>query len=565
MPIGALAPQATAWWDAVVPTVRTDQRKVLKQPGTEADMEAMMVRLQGTPAAPGLAAGPLIRLAEARRLARTQESPEAEREALAQAILAAQQDLLALIESVSSDEEEGILAFQLALLDDEELIRPANAAIDIGEAAHSAWHAALELQIADYESSEDLYFRGRAADLRDLRDRVLDSLMGAAANAIPAGAIVVADDLAPSRFLATDWSNGGLVLHRAGTTSHVAILARARGVPMLVGIDGGMLEGHKQALLDAHRGLLILDPDLPTRSEFDREREAHAARVAADARHLGFDAKTTAGVRVRVMINIARPQDLDVVDAAHTDGIGLVRTEFLFHDREHLPDEEEQYRVYRRILEWAAGKPVTIRTLDAGGDKPIPGLTREAESNPFLGIRGVRLSLRRPDVLHVQMRALVRAAVAGNLKIMLPMVTVADELEQCRLMLDRVVAELGSEAVPVRRPELGIMVEVPAAALAIDEFEADFYSIGSNDLLQYLTASSRDEPELAALSQPGTAFWRAIRNVAEHGLRHGRDVSLCGDLASDIRHVPALLGYGVRTLSVAPAALAAVKAAVARS
>jgi phosphotransferase system enzyme I (PtsI) len=424
---------------------------------------------------------------------------------------------------------------------------------------------ALELQIADYESSKDGYFRGRAADLRDLRERVLDALLGNRAEEIPAGAIVVADDLAPSRFLATDWTGGGLVLHRSGTTSHVAILARARGVPMLVGIDVNSLDTHSHALLDAHRGELILDPDPGTQRHFDRECEAHAARAADDARHLTSEARTTAGLLVRVMINVARPEDLEAVDVAHTDGIGLVRTEFLFHEREVLPDEDEQYRVYRRILEWASGRPVTIRTLDAGGDKPIPGLTRDGETNPFLGIRGVRLSLRRPDVLQVQLRALARAATAGNLKIMVPMVTVPDELEQCRLLLDRVISELETQGTTIPRPELGMMVEVPAAAFAIEEFAADFYSIGSNDLLQYLAASSRDEPELAALSQPQSAFWRAIRNVVDHGRQTGRDVSLCGDLASDTTHVASLIECGVQTLSVAPAALAAVKAAIART
>src|SRR5689334_3868230 len=361
-------------------------------------MERMMLRLEGTPAAPGLAAGPLVRLTRAPAARREQQSPAAEREALAQAMLAAGQDLLTLIESTRSEDEQAILTFQLELLDDEELTRPAHLAIDAGEAAHTAWGNALELQIADYESSSDHYFHGRAADLRDLRDRVLDALMGIGADAIPAGAIVVADDLAPSRFLATDWQDGGLVLHRAGTTSHVAILARARGVPMLVGIDPGALSAHSEALLDAYRGLLILDPDARTRATFERERETHSAQAAADALHLGTEARTRAGTRISVMINAARPEDLERISPEHTDGIGLVRTEFLFHDRKGFPDEEEQYHVYQRILEWARGRPVTIRTLDAGGDKPIAGLTRDDESNPFLGVRGVRLSLLRPDV-----------------------------------------------------------------------------------------------------------------------------------------------------------------------
>jgi phosphotransferase system enzyme I (PtsI) len=247
------------------------------------------------------------------------------------------------------------------------------------------------------------------------------------------------------------------------------------------------------------------------------------------------------------------------------DGIGLVRTEFLFHDRERLPDEDEQYTVYHQIAKWAAGRPVTIRTLDAGGDKPIAGLTRAGESNPFLGVRGVRLSLRRPEVLMVQLRALVRAAVHGNVKVMVPMIALPDELERCRQLLAQAVRELQASGVQAAMPPLGMMVEVPAAALTLADFDADFYSIGSNDLLQYLMAASRDEPELAALASPGPAFWRLLEDMTDYGRAARREVSLCGDLASDAQYVPQLLRRGLRTLSVAPAALASVKAAVRRS
>ena len=234
-------------------------------------------------------------------------------------------------------------------------------------------------------------------------------------------------------------------------------------------------------MLDAQNGLLILDPDPTTRQAFDRQRTTYALQQVADARYLETDARTGSGERVRVMINVAGPDDVKDLDPAYVDGIGLVRTEFLFHGRDRLPDEEEQYRVYRRLVEWADGKPVTIRTLDAGGDKPIPGLTRERESNPFLGVRGVRLSLRHPQVLGVQLRALARAAIGSNLKVMIPMVTLPEELERCREMLDHAVQELAREGIPAAIPTLGMMVEVPAAALAVEEFAADFYSIGSND------------------------------------------------------------------------------------
>jgi phosphotransferase system enzyme I (PtsI) len=216
------------------------------------------------------------------------------------------------------------------------------------------------------------------------------------------------------------------------------------------------------------------------------------------------------------------------------------------------------------MLEWAGDKPVTIRTLDAGGDKPIAGLTQRDEMNPFLGVRGVRLSLRRPEVFREQLRALARAAVTGNLKVMIPMVTVPEELDRCRALFEQACGELRREGVAARMPPLGMMVEVPAAALAIEDFNADFFSIGSNDLIQYVAAASRDEPQLADLTRPSRAVFGLIGHVVKHAGRVGRDVSLCGDLAGDPGQAAALLDQGLRTFSVAPGALGPVKAAILR-
>jgi len=273
---------------------------------------------------------------------------------------------------------------------------------------------------------------------------------------------------------------------------------------------------------------------------------------------------TADGVAVAVHINVAGPDELASLSPAICDGIGLVRTEFLFAG-EGLPDEETQYRVYRRLTEWAAGKPVTIRTLDAGGDKPVAGLTAAGESNPFLGMRGIRLSLARPEVFAVQLRALARAACHGALRIMLPMVTVPEELEAARALLDTEVAALRTAGMLATRPPIGIMVEVPAAALAIERFDAAFFSIGSNDLTQYVTAAGRDIAAVADLANPlNPAVLRLIRMVAEHGRARGREVSLCGDAGGDPEAIGPLLAAGLRSLSVAPFALAATKAAIGR-
>ncbi|HWT29884.1 MAG TPA: putative PEP-binding protein, partial [Propylenella sp.] len=249
-------------------------------------------------------------------------------------------------------------------------------------------------------------------------------------------------------------------------------------------------------------------------------------------------------------------------DVASCDGVGLMRTEFLFGDG--LPDEETQYRAYAKVLDWAAGRPVTIRTIDAGGDKPVAGFTID-EQNPFLGLRGIRLSLYRPEIFRVQLRALCRAATRGNLKIMLPMVTVPDEIAAASSILDRAMDELVGRDVPCSRPPLGIMVEVPAVAIVPELFSAAaFFSIGSNDLTQYLTAASRDSSHVAALNDfAHPAVRTVIAGVARYGAGTGMELSLCGDAGSNPEHIPVILRVGLRSLSVAPAALGRVKAAIA--
>ncbi|HZH08580.1 MAG TPA: putative PEP-binding protein, partial [Lautropia sp.] len=293
-----------------------------------------------------------------------------------------------------------------------------------------------------------------------------------------------------------------------------------------------------------------------------RRREA-AIDAVADSLRLK-SARTADGVPIKVCINLSDLAELESIDPASCDGIGLARTEFLFPADAGLPDEEAQYRAYSRMLEWADGRTVTIRTLDAGGDKPIPGLTVEDESNPFLGIRGLRLSLARPEVFRVQLRSLARAAARGEIRVMVPMVTMTHELARVRQMLNEELAALLQSGVRAARPVVGMMVEVPAAAIMADEFDASFFSIGSNDLAQYVAAVGRDVGALADLASPTQpAMLRLIRHVVDAGNRRGIETSLCGDAASDPAEIAALLGAGLRTLSVAPAQLSRVKLAIA--
>ncbi len=521
----------------------------------------------GRPASPGVTMGTLVRVdAATHGPARHAGTPAEEGAALAQAISAAIADLSVLRAGVPGGDAADILEFQIEMLGDAALREPALAAIADGAPADRAWAAALGAQIADFEAAEDEHFRARAADLRDLQDRVLRHLAGVPRpERSPAGAVLAAVDLTPSRFLETDWSaGGGVALEGGSPTSHVAMLARARGVPMVVGLGPVTVPDRAEVAVDGTLGRLLVNPGAQERASI----VARAARVRAERG--AFDdmaccpARTADGVPIRVLLNIADPAELQAIDPAICDGIGLVRTELMFHGSGGLADEDRQFAAYRAILDWAAGRPVTIRSLDAGGDKPIPGFTPDGESNPFLGVRGIRLSLARPEVLMVQFRALARAAMHGNLKVMLPMVTVPGELQAARAIFDDALAALEAAGVACRRPPLGIMVEVPAAALSIAAFDAAFFSIGSNDLTQYVTASARDIAAVAGLADPANpAVLRLIAEVVRHGAASGREVTVCGDMAGDPAYTAALLAAGAQSLSMAPNCVGAVKASIA--
>lgn len=521
------------------------------------------VEHHGRPASPGLAAGPLVFLDRPRGTRRASGDPAREREDLRAAISGAIEALRTLADKAGGDAAD-ILEFQVAMLEDDALTAPCFDRIDANADASSAWTETLAVLIADYESSDDDYFRARAADCRDLRDEVARRLCGEAEMLLPEGAILTGEDVTPSRFLSVDWSRGGGIALFAGSpSSHVAMLARSRGVPMIVGLGALDLAGHRDAIVDAYSGRIVLSPGHDHLSEHETARIDAAGRAGIEAEAALRPARTRDGVPVAVMINVAGPEELDALDPAMCDGIGLVRTEFLFHHG--IPDEDTQYRAYRRILEWASPKPVVLRTLDAGGDKPIPGLTVDGESNPFLGTRGIRLCLARPDIFRIQLRAMARAAAHRNAKIMLPMVTVPEEIDRAAALLDDVVAELAAVAIPHARPPLGVMVEVPAVAVVPELFaKAAFFSIGSNDLTQYVTAAARDVTAVSALVDPGhPAVVALVARVVDAGRRLGIDVSLCGDMGGDPQYIPALLAAGLRSVSVAPPQVGRTKLAIA--
>jgi len=527
---------------------------------------AAALAYRGRTASIGFAHGPFVRVDADTGGERVAGSLVEEALALRKAIDTASGQIAELA-AIAGGEAAQILEFQVALLEDEDFIEEIFAAIGEGDAADVAWRSALDAQIADYNSAEDEYLKARSSDLADLRDRVIMILRGGGGQAvrIPGGAVVCADDLPPSRFLEIDWSGGGgLALLRGSPTSHVAMLARARGIPMVVQL-GAVPELGATALLDGEGATLELDPNSEQLRLFEKRREIHRKSRASARAILRRPTALWRGERIKLFINIQHVDDLAHADGQYADGIGLMRTEFLLTERDGLPDEEAQFAAYDAVLRWAGQRPVTIRTFDAGGDKPVPGFTLDGEANPFLGIRGLRLCLARPEIFAVQLRALARAAVRGNLKVMFPMVTSADELEAGRKLFADIVQRLQADGIDAMLPELGIMVEVPAAALAVSSFKASFFSIGSNDLAQYVLACDRSNGALAPLMDPlHPAVLELIARTAEHGRRAGISVSLCGDMASDPRCLPALLNCGLRELSVTTSALAQIKQTIDR-
>jgi phosphoenolpyruvate-protein phosphotransferase (PTS system enzyme I) len=521
---------------------------------------------RGRTASIGFARGPLVRVDAGTNGERVAGNLVEEALALRAAIDAASGQIADLA-GIAGGEAAQILEFQVALLEDEDFIEAIFGSIGEGDPADVAWRSALDAQIADYNSAADEYLKARSSDLADLRDRVINVLRGGGGEAlkIPSGAVVCADDLPPSRFLEIDWSGGGgLALLRGSPTSHVAMLARARGIPMVVQL-GAVPDIGATALLDGEGATLELDPSAEQVRLFEKRRESHRKSRASARAILRRPTASWHGERIKLFINIQRVDDLEHADAQYADGIGLMRTEFLLTERGSLPDEETQFQAYDAVLRWADRRPVTIRTFDAGGDKPVPGFTLDGEANPFLGVRGLRLCLARPEIFAIQLGALARAAVRGNLKVMFPMVTSAGELEAGRKLFADVVQRLQADGIAAMLPELGIMVEVPAAALAITSFKASFFSIGSNDLAQYVLACDRSNGALAPLMDPlHPAVLELIARTAEHGRRAAISVSLCGDMASDPRCLPALLNCGLRELSVNASALAQIKQTIDR-
>lgn len=528
--------------------------------------------IRGIAAAPGIAIGPVFqwRPPQTKAVALAPSSgATVEKERLTTALALAERQIAALaaeMEKRTGAEEAAIFDAHRELLQDPDLLEAVQTRIDAGESAAAAWQAATTAQAEIMAGLDNPLLAARAADLRDVGGRVFGLLLGetTAAPTLPNHPVVlVAEDLSPSDTAALDKSRVlGFGTAAGGPTAHSAIIARALGIPAVVSAGEALLRlaDGTPVILDGSAGRVHIDPDAEALAKAKVAQGAARAAAEAAAAMSADPAITRDGHRVEVVANVGGAAEAQQAFEAGAEGVGLLRTEFLFLKREEPPGDEEQYEVYRDIVMALGGQPVIARTLDIGGDKPLPYIKVEPEANPFLGERGIRLCLARPELLEQQVRALLRAAAHGPIRIMFPMVSDVSEFRAARALVQRIAAEMGAPQV-----ELGIMVEVPSAALMADAFarDADFFSIGTNDLTQYTLAIDRMHPSLARMADGlHPAVLRLIAETVRGAKRAGKWVGVCGELGSDVQAVPILVGLGVAELSVTVPAVARVKAQI---
>jgi phosphocarrier protein FPr len=533
--------------------------------------------LSGLPASPGVAVGPArhVRPPDIEIPSGPAGDPKEEWAALEEAIEATRVEISATRATVAARADEqsaAIFDAHLLFLEDEELIAPTRQVIlDAGRGAGQAWKEAVDRVAETWRALDDPYLRERAADVEAVGAQVLANLLGGASAtpSVAGGGVLIAADLTPADTAGLDPAFVvGIATALGGPTSHSAILARSLGIPAVVGLGRGVLEIAEGAtvIVDGEGGTVRPDPDPAHVAEAERRAASFRASEAAARAEATRPATTRDGTSIEVLANVGQPADVVAALDAGAEGVGLLRTEFLFIGREAMPSEHEQEAAYRAIAEPLGGRPLIVRTLDVGGDKPLPYLPVPAEANPFLGLRGLRLGLARPDVLRTQLRAILRVAADHPLKVMFPMVTSLTELRAAKALVEEARREV--EGAGGRVPsnlEVGIMVEVPAAALAAEVFAADvdFFSIGTNDLTQYTLAAERGNERVAGFADAlHPAVLRLIRMTARGAASYGRMVGVCGEIAGDPVAVPILVGLGVRELSAAAPAVPRVKRAV---
>ena len=479
----------------------------------------------------------------------------------------------AMKESVGEHNAE-ILEGHILLLTDPGMEEITKGSIMSGTCAEAAFESTCDMFAGMFRMADDELTRQRATDIGDIKVRMLKILTDTPdmnISEVPAGTILVAEDLTPSMTAGIVKENvAGIITAVGGKTSHSAILARALEIPAVLSVDGivDKVSDGMTAVVDGCEGICILDPSQEEIDEYQAKREKYLSDKALLEVYRGKDTVTADGVKVHLYGNIGNPEDAKQVAACDGEGVGLFRTEFLFMGASELPSEEEQFQAYKAAAETMEGREVIIRTLDVGGDKDIPYLGLEKEDNPFLGFRAVRYCLQNKDSYRVQLKALLRASAFGDIKIMVPLVTCVDEIRSVKALVKELMAELDAENIAYNKDiKVGAMIETPAASLIADLLakEADFFSIGTNDLTQYTMAVDRGNAKVAYLySSYNPAVLRSMKNIIEAANAAGIMVGMCGEAAADPLLIPLLISFGLGEFSVSATSVLATRGTIAK-
>ncbi|MDD6603990.1 MAG: phosphoenolpyruvate--protein phosphotransferase [Eubacteriales bacterium] len=471
----------------------------------------------------------------------------------------------------AGDHEAEILQGHIVMLQDPFMLSQMEDNIDGGAVAEAGVDAVCNMFIDVFSGADDQLTRQRASDVRDIRDSLLRLLLGVQSvdiSAVPMGSILVAKDFTPSMTSQINKDNVvGIVTEIGGVTSHSAILARAMGIPAVLSVPNAvdkLIDGC-ELIVDGFKGKVIVEPSVDELSLYAGKQRVFIEEKESLTEYFNREAVTRSGVKKKVYGNIGNPEDAQNVIQNGGEGIGLFRTEFLFMGRDSLPTEDEQYEAYSTVARAMDGKEIIIRTLDIGGDKAIDYLDIAKEDNPFLGHRGIRYCLDHPELFKTQLRAILRAAVLGNIKIMFPLVTTVEEVRSAAAVVDECKTELANAGMRYADVQLGVMIETPSAALISDLLakEVDFFSIGTNDLTGYTMAVDRGNTAVAHLydaMQPSVL--RAIEMTIKNGKAAGISVGMCGEAAADPELLPMLVEWGLDEFSVTPSSIPATKRSI---
>lgn len=526
----------------------------------------MMRRLKGIAASSGIAMGQAYHLVEPTLSINKKQinDAHAELERLRAAIKKAQLELEGIRDHAKKEvgiDHAAIFEAQLLILHDREFWQPIEDEVRVKFVnAEYALKEMVACIIAQFKTIESEYLQERAADIHDVTNRILVHLLGATSfdlKTLTEEVIIVADDLTPSDTAQLNRQFvKGFITNKGGRTSHTAIMANSMEIPAIVGTKQATveIENGDYVIVDAIRGIIMIDPSEELIQQYHLEKREFEAQKTEWTKLVHERTRSKDGHPIELAANIEAPNDLDSVIQNGGEGIGLFRTEFLYMGKEQLPTEEEQFAAYKAVLKGMKGKPVIIRTLDIGGDKELSTLQLPHEENPFLGLRAIRLSLKEEEIFRTQLCALLRASMYGNLKIMFPMIATIHEFRQAKAIFSEEREQLLNKGVAVSENiEVGIMVEIPAVALLADQFakEVDFFSIGTNDLIQYTMAADRLNERVAYLYQPyNPAILRLVKMVIAAAEKERKWTSMCGEMASDELAIPLLLGLGLKKFSL---------------